>query len=173
MIHRFTEEDGYHEQIESLLGEATQSDEELVLLHFAAGKIYDDIRNYDLAFNHYQRANERRKADFDRAGYCGGYHEFMEHWREVLTVPILDVDYESLVSKPKACIRQMIEFIDLKWEPNLMEFNRTHRAVQTASKWQVRQPIYNHSVHRWRNYERHLQPLTSALRERGVPCGGE
>ena len=48
---------------------------------------------------------------------------------------------------------------------------RKIRAVQTASKWQVRQPIYNSSVRRWKNYECHLQPMFEALRERGIHCG--
>src|SRR6516165_7750017 len=35
--------------------------------------------------------------------------------------------------------------------------------VYSASLWQVRQPVYGHSVGRWRHYERHLQPLFDVL----------
>jgi hypothetical protein len=35
--------------------------------------------------------------------------------------------------------------------------------VHTASKAQVRQPIYKSSVGRWRAYEQFLEPLLTAL----------
>lgn len=35
--------------------------------------------------------------------------------------------------------------------------------VETASQWQVRQPIYKDSLKRWRHYEQHLGPLKEAL----------
>jgi hypothetical protein len=35
--------------------------------------------------------------------------------------------------------------------------------VETASQWQVRQPIYRQSLERWRYYEKHLGPLKEAL----------
>jgi hypothetical protein len=35
--------------------------------------------------------------------------------------------------------------------------------MQTASATQVRQPIYNTAVSRWRRYEKHLGTLLSAL----------
>jgi hypothetical protein len=37
----------------------------------------------------------------------------------------------------------------------------------TASSWQVRQPLYQGSVGRWRHYEKHLGPLLEALGEKG------
>jgi hypothetical protein len=35
--------------------------------------------------------------------------------------------------------------------------------VETASHWQVRQPIYQHSLENWRHYEKHLAPLIDML----------
>jgi hypothetical protein len=35
--------------------------------------------------------------------------------------------------------------------------------VQTASKLQVRRPLYRTSVARWKRYEKHLSPLQQAL----------
>ena len=35
--------------------------------------------------------------------------------------------------------------------------------MRTASYWQVRQPIYDSGVEQWRHFERHLDPLKSAL----------
>ena len=41
--------------------------------------------------------------------------------------------------------------------------NKYERLVRTASAWQVRQPLYNTSVARWKNYAQFLEPLKKAL----------
>jgi tetratricopeptide (TPR) repeat protein len=85
------------------------------------------------------------------------------HWREVLPVPIFDLQYEKLVADLEGEARRLIEFIGLDWDPACLSFYETERAVNTPSTWQVRQPIYSSSVGRWRNYERHLGPLLQLL----------
>jgi tetratricopeptide (TPR) repeat protein len=85
------------------------------------------------------------------------------HWHHVLPLRYLDVQYESLVADLESESRRLIEFLGLAWEPACLDFHRTQRTVQTASAWQVRQPLYNRSVGRWRHYERHLGPLLNEL----------
>ena len=57
----------------------------------------------------------------------------------------------------------MLTFLDLEWDPRCLSFHESKRIVMTASRDQVREPIYTRSVERWRNYERHLGPLKAAL----------
>lgn len=95
--------------------------------------------------------------------YYREYSSLMDHWRAVLPVPILEVDYEALVADPEAQSRRLIEFVGLEWDPAVLEFYSKSRAVHTISQFQVRQPIYRTSVERWRRYERHLGPLLAAL----------
>ncbi len=85
------------------------------------------------------------------------------HWLRVLPERAIEVNYETLVGDLEGQSRRLIEFLGLDWEPACLEFHRTERTVATASNWQVRQPLYRHSVGRWRNYERHLGPLLAAL----------
>jgi tetratricopeptide (TPR) repeat protein len=85
------------------------------------------------------------------------------HWHRVLPLRWLDIHYESLVADLEGESRRLIEFLGLAWEPSCLDFHRTLRAVQTASSWQVRQPLYHRSVGRWRHYERHLGPLLAEL----------
>jgi tetratricopeptide (TPR) repeat protein len=85
------------------------------------------------------------------------------HWRRVLPFRWLDIRYESLVADLEGESRRLIEFLGLTWEPACLDFHRTMRTVQTASSWQVRQPLYHRSVGRWRHYERHLGPLLQEL----------
>jgi hypothetical protein len=51
----------------------------------------------------------------------------------------------------------------LPWDENCLDFYKNRRSVNTISYDQVRQPIYNKSVARWRHYEQHLGPLKKAL----------
>ena len=44
------------------------------------------------------------------------------------------------------------------------KFHNSDRAVQTLSRVQVRQPIYNTSIGRWKHYEKYLDPLVDALK---------
>jgi hypothetical protein len=74
------------------------------------------------------------------------------------------VDHEVLVADPAGRIRWLVtEACGLGWDPACLEFYKTKRSVRTASIAQVRQPIFNASVKRWRRYEKHLGPLFDAL----------
>jgi tetratricopeptide (TPR) repeat protein len=95
--------------------------------------------------------------------YYTQYQRLMRHWQAVLSVPILNVQYESMVADVESQARRLVEFCELEWDANCLNFHRTARAVNTPSRWQVRQPIYGSSVQRWRNYEKHLAPLRAAL----------
>jgi tetratricopeptide (TPR) repeat protein len=89
----------------------------------------------------------------------------MEHWRRVLPIPILDLAYEDVVGDLEGSARRLIEYCGLEWESTCLEFHRTDRQVKTASLEQVRQPIYDRSIGRWKRFERHLAPLREALGE--------
>ena len=87
------------------------------------------------------------------------YQRIMEHWRQVLPVPLLDVDYEETVADPEGVARKLVAWCGLAWEPGCLNFQRAKRPVQTASAIQVRQPIFQTSVGKWRRYEPFLSSL--------------
>lgn len=91
------------------------------------------------------------------------YVKLMEYWREVLPIPILDVRYEDMVSDTETTVRKLLDFCDLDWEDNCLDFYKARRGVTTSSVWQVRQPIYKSAMQRWVPYANHLQPLIMAL----------
>ena len=95
--------------------------------------------------------------------YHQQYSRLMQHWREVLPLQMLEVDYESLVTNQEQVSRTLVEFCGLDWRPECLEFHRARREVHTSSNWQVRQPVYTSSVGRWKHYEKHLGPLREAL----------
>jgi hypothetical protein len=91
------------------------------------------------------------------------YGRLMNHWRAVLPVTFHEVDYEEAVSDLEGVARRLVAACGLVWEPACLEFHRTERPIRTASVTQVRQPVYTHSVGRWRNYEAALGDLFATL----------
>ncbi len=102
--------------------------------------------------------------DLADLGFLHRQHErLMEHWRAVLPVPVLEVRYEELVENQEAVSRRLLAFVGLGWDEACLRFYENERGVMTASKSQVRRPIYRSSLGRWRRYEKHLGPLRQAL----------
>ena len=106
----------------------------------------------------------RWACDFDLIARRIHEHErLMEHWRRVLPIRILELDYESLVADLETESRKLVAWCGLDWDPACLEFYTNKRPVQTSSVQQVRQPIYAHSVGRWKNYRDSLAPLFAKL----------
>jgi len=96
----------------------------------------------------------------DLAHYYCQYARVMDHWRSLIPPNvILEVSYEQLVEDPEAWSRRILAFAGLEWDPRCLDFHEASRTVVTASKWQVRQRISRSSLARWRNYEKHVEPL--------------
>lgn len=94
---------------------------------------------------------------------CKDYQELMEHWKRVLPIAILDVRYENLIADPQTWVAKVLDFCGLEWEDACLNFHKSDRQVVTASYDQVRKPLYNTSVARWKHYERHLEPVSRIL----------
>jgi tetratricopeptide (TPR) repeat protein len=99
----------------------------------------------------------------DIASYYRGYEQMMAHWKEVLPIRMYEVQYEELVTDQERISRELVDYIGLDWDDRCLEFHQTRRAVQTASNWQVRQPIYKSARKRWKHYEKNLAQLKSDL----------
>jgi len=94
--------------------------------------------------------------------YCE-HERLMAHWRNVLSVKLLEVDYEALVTNTEHVSRTILEFCGLNWDPKVLNFHESERVVNTMSYAQVRKPIYSSSIGRWKKYTEFLGPLRSAL----------
>jgi hypothetical protein len=76
---------------------------------------------------------------------------------------MLEFSYEATVDDFETQARRLLDFCGLDWEPSCLDFHRTERPVLTASKGQVRRPIYASSKGKWRVFERQLEPLRLAI----------
>ncbi len=107
-----------------------------------------------LSFSLDLRDSGRRHVETDRLA---------AYWLSVGPVAMMEMHYETLVNDLEGQSRRLIEFLGLPWEPACLEFYRAETAVLTASIRQVRKPIYQKSVGRWKHYEKHLETLFEAL----------
>ena len=141
----------------------------LIRLMFPAAK-FIHIRRHPLAsclscFQQDFEAGHAFAAGLDRVGrYCRTYLDVMAHWRSVLPPEaLLEIRYEALVAEPERVTRRVIEHLGLDWDAACLAPHRRAGMVTTASVMQVREPINDRAVERWRRYAAHLDPLIEAL----------
>ena len=107
--------------------------------------------------------------DLDKLGeFYIDYHDLMNHWCSIYPSKIKTVVYEHLVTRPEQEIRDLIDFCALPWEEQCLNFHKNNRSVTTASKYQIRKPLYQNSVGQWKNYKNDLQSLIAKLKEHGI-----
>ena len=97
------------------------------------------------------------------AHHYRAYHDLMQHWGSVLPLQIHEINYEDIVTNFRAEVEKMLAFCSLDWHDNCASFYKTKRHVATASENQVSRPIYRSSLARWKNYEKHIEPLIRQL----------
>lgn len=99
----------------------------------------------------------------DLANEYNRYLDVMAYWREVLPGRFLEIEYEETVGNLEVQARKLIDYIGLEWDDACLEPHKQKRAILTASKAQVTQPVYKTSVEKWRRYEKHLKPLIDKI----------
>jgi tetratricopeptide (TPR) repeat protein len=104
----------------------------------------------------------------DTAAYYVLYDRLLRHWREVMPDRFLEVEYESLIENPEAETRRLLQYCELPWQDQCLDFHRSKATVTTASSVQVRQPIYKSSLQRWKYFEAGLQPAKEIFDAAGI-----
>lgn len=85
--------------------------------------------------------------------YHGLYQKLMDHWLSIFGDSIIEANYETIVQNPDRGIRDLLEQVDLEFEPECLDFHKTARMVRTASAGQVRKPIFTSSIGSWERYK--------------------
>jgi hypothetical protein len=82
-------------------------------------------------------------------------HERMiEHWKNVLPNPILEIEYEALAQDPEPHVRTLIDFLGLEWNDACLAHHeqsskaKKARFMPTFSEHQVRRAINTSSIGR-------------------------
>lgn len=131
-------------------------------------RIIHCLRNpMDTCYSMYQHNFESRHLyahDLVELGkYYNAYAKLMRHWNGVIADEMLEFHYEDLVTNQQEQTKKLLEFCNLDWHAGCLEFYNNERAVVTASAAQVREPINQTAVMRWKKYQRQLQPLFATL----------
>ena len=61
--------------------------------------------------------------------------------------------------EPRRTVGELLHWLGEEWNDACLGFHGLKNAVKTASVWQVRQPLHDKSVGRWRNYEKHFRQV--------------
>lgn len=122
------------------------------------------VDNCFSCFTHNFNEKHGYNSDLRKLGYYyREYARLMDHWEAALPLKIHRLQYEEMTSDPEEKMRELIDFVGLKWHDDCLRFYDTKRTVTTPSRAQVRRPVYTSSVQRWKNYEAHLGDLRQAL----------
>ena len=71
--------------------------------------------------------------------------------------------YEKLINNSQEEVNDILNFCNLKWEDQCLEFYQNKSEVKTVSNVQVRQNFYTSSQNLWKKYEKFLSHEFQAL----------
>lgn len=137
-----------------------------------------DVRDTGLSLwsQHFAHDDMNWAYDFaDIASYARGYQKLMEHWRKVLPVRVLELDYETLIGNTEPSMKRLYTFLGLQPPVPVPASEKgparseARDGIATASVWQARQNVYNTSVGRWRGYMPVLPELTKLAPAVAIP----
>ncbi len=103
-------------------------------------------------------------ADFALAHQA--YTKLMDHWKSVISMQVLEVNYEDIVADLEGQAKRMVDFLGLAWDPACLEFWKTPRTMVAFNNQGILKPIYTTSAGKHKAYEPYLAPLRAAL---GMP----
>ncbi len=89
--------------------------------------------------------------------------ELVAHYRAEMRLRYLAIRYEDIVARQEASVAAMLGFVGESFDPACLTFHRNSRYARTASYAQVTEPLYDHSVGRWRHYRKYLEPVIPIL----------
>ncbi len=114
-------------------------------------------------FNNFARGHYYTNSLESLAAYYNDYTDLMRHWQRIYPGRIHTLSYEALIENQQQVTRDLLDYCNLEWEEQCLAFYKSKRNVTTASKHQVRRPLYKSSVKRWEHYKAHIQPLIAKL----------
>ncbi len=145
----------------------------LILKALPNAKIVHLVRNpMDACFSSYKQlfANAYLHSydQQEMARHHMRYRKLMQVWRERFPGRFFDISYEETTRDIEPNARALIDYLELPWQDECLNFHQQKTAVTTASTVQVREPAHTRSIGRWRKYEKQLQPMLETLKKHGL-----
>lgn len=131
------------------------------MIHIKRDAVDTCLSSFTRAFENFSQPQTYDMAILGQ--YYRHYVALMDHWDTIMPGKILTINYEDIVSDTENSARKIIDFLELDWDDNCLNFHQNDTTVKTASVTQVRQPIYKTSIARWKKYGTSILPLIEAL----------
>jgi len=126
----------------------------------------------DIGFSIYARRFEAAHAyahSLDDLGwYIAWQDQLMRHWKHALPGRILTLRLHEWIRDFNRTLARVLDFLELPPDAACARFFELDREVKTASRLQVRRPVNDEGMGRWRRYQAQLMPLIEALRREGA-----
>ncbi len=97
------------------------------------------------------------------------YDRAMSLWnayQSALSLNTLNIRYESLIGDLEGNARRILNFLDLNWDEQVLDYVSTAQKrtnIDTPSYAQVTRPLYQEANGRWQRYAPHLQSILPIL----------
>jgi hypothetical protein len=96
--------------------------------------------------------------------YYNLYSDLMKFWIEKIPGFIYEANYENIVKNQEEESKKMIQFCELDWDPNCLNFHKNNKTpIKTASIVQARKPIYKSSLRLSDKYSKYFQESFNLL----------
>ena len=99
----------------------------------------------------------------DIAKYYSLYLDLMNFWKSKYGSKILNINYENFVNDFVNSSKEILNFLNLKWEDQITNYYKNTRPVTTASFQQVREGIKKNTSFAWKKYSDYLTPMQETL----------
>ncbi len=97
----------------------------------------------------------------DTLNFYNNVFQLFESYEKELDLTYYQIKYEDVVTNFKKNISDLLEYLELDYEENLINFNNTAKKrskILTPSYTQVIKPLYTTSIGRWKNYKDRISP---------------
>ena len=92
----------------------------------------------------------------DIVKYMSIYLDLMKFWQKKLNNFIYNLNYEKLIENKEKEIQKILNFCNLNWEDDCLNFNKKQNPIKTVSVAQARNAIYKTSLKGYEKYENYL-----------------
>ena len=99
----------------------------------------------------------------DLTNYYKLYQDMIDFWKKTIPGFIYDVRYEDLVSNSELSIKNMIQYCNLDWDKNCLNFYKNKNTIKTLSVKQARSNIYSSSVDSFNKFKTFSKDLFKNL----------
>jgi hypothetical protein len=97
------------------------------------------------------------------AHHYQNHMELMDHWKNLFPGSIHNISYEELVENQRENTQKLLEFCNLPWQEQCMDFQHAERISRTASNYQIKQSLFRKGMNRWVPYAKHLKEVADIL----------